>query len=155
PATGYFDVINDVRPGLTLKNQTFYDLLDHTKFSTYGFGADYRPWVIENKTSLDFTVKPSSTVVFKNTTGVAYRYSGVSAGESRGRGYQVIDRRDISLGALPNDRFQGPFNSNGAIGFNYFQEGSYGDAGGFMLTNVDIKGKLNLLGGIRVDHYTP
>ena len=68
-------------------------------------------------------------VSLQTSTGVAYRYSGVAAGESRGRGYQVIDRRDVSLGALANDRFQGPFNSNGQIPFNYFQDGSYGDTG--------------------------
>ena len=89
--------------------------MDHTKFSTYGFGADYRPWVIENKTSVDWTMRPSSAVTMQSTAGFAYRYPGVSAGESRGRGYQVIDRRDISLGALANDRFQGPFNSDGEI----------------------------------------
>lgn len=153
--TTYFDLVNEIRPGMTLKNQTFYDLLDHTKYSTYGFGADYRPWVIENKTSLDWTNRRSDSFVLQSTAGVAYRYSGVSAGESRGRGYQVIDRRDISIGALPNDRFQGPFNSAGQVTFNYFQEGSYGDTGLFLLSNLDYKKKLNILGGIRVDRYTP
>ena len=153
--TGYFDVINEVRPGLTFKNQTFYDVLDHTKYSTYGFGADYQPWVIENKTTVDFTVTPSSLVTLKNTGGFSYRHSGVSAGESRGRGYQVIDRRDISVGSLANDRFQGPFNSGGQVTFNYFQDGSYGDAGLFLLSNATIGKKLDVVGGFRVDRYTP
>ncbi len=153
--TGYFDVVHDVRPGLTLKNQTFYDLLDHTKYSTYGFGADYRPWVIENKTSVDFTVTPAPAVVFRSTGGFSYRYSGVSAGESRGRGYQVIDRRDISIGALPNDRFQGPFSSNGEVTFNYFQDGSYDDMGLFLLSNMTVADRLDIVGGIRLDRYTP
>ena len=153
--TTYFDLINEIRPGLTVKNQTFYDLMDHTKYSTYGFAADYRPWVIENKTSLDWTFSPASSFVLQNTAGVSYRYSGVSAGESRGRGYQVIDRRDISIGALANDRFQGPFNSGGQVPFNYFQDGSYGDTGLFLLSNLDIKKKLSILGGVRLDYYTP
>jgi len=153
--TSYFDLVNEIRPGLTLKNQTFYDLMDHTKYSTYGFGADYQPWVIENKTSVDWTARPSASLVMQNTAGLAYRYSGVTAGESRGRGYQVIDRRDISVGAQPNDRFQGPFNSNGQITFNYFQDGSYGDTGVFLMSSVDYKKKLNLLGGVRIDRYTP
>lgn len=153
--TSYFDLINEIRPGLTLKNQTFYDRLDHTKYSTYGFGADYQPWVIENKTSLDVTMQRAGAFVLQNTAGFAYRYSSVSAGESRGRGYQVIDRRDISIGAMPNDRFQGPFNSGGQVPFNYYQEGSYGDAGIFLLSNLDIKQKLSILGGVRIDRYTP
>ena len=41
--TAYFDIINEVAPGLTLKNQTFYDLLDHTKFSTYGSAPTTAP----------------------------------------------------------------------------------------------------------------
>ena len=153
--TTYFDLIHEVRPGLTFKNQTFYDVMDHTKYSTYGFAADYRPWVIENKTMVDWAVSPSESFVLQSTSGVAYRYSGVSAGESRGRGYQVIDRRDVSIGATPNDRFQGPFNSNGEVTFNYFQEGSYGDTGLFLLSNLDYKKKLNILGGVRLDYYTP
>ena len=55
----------------------------------------------------------------------------------------------------PNDRFQGPFNSNGEVTFNYFQEGSYGDTGLFLLSNLDYKKKLNILGGVRLDYYTP
>lgn len=153
--TSYFDAIHEIRSGLIFKNQTFYDLMDHTKYSTYGFGAAYRPWVIENKTSLDFTTHPTASLVLQNTAGVSYRYSRVTAGESRGRGYQVIDRRDISIGATPNDRFQGPFNSNGAIPFNYFQEGSYGNAGVFLLSNLTYKGRLDAVAGIRLDHYTP
>ena len=67
--TTYFDLIHEVRPGLTFKNQTFYDVMDHTKYSTYGFAADYRPWVIENKTMVDWAVSPSESFVLQSTSG--------------------------------------------------------------------------------------
>lgn len=153
--TAYLDVAHDVRPGVTVTNQTFFDRMNHQKFSTYGFGADYRPWVVENKTSLDFTFAAGPALVVKSTSGVAYRYSDVRAGESRGRGYQVIDRRDLSVGATPNDRFQGPFNSNGTIPFNYYQQGSYGDAGLFLLSSLAYRDRLEALLGVRFDRYTP
>ncbi len=152
-STAYFDVVNEIRPGLVFKNQTFYDRLDHTKFSTYGFGADYQPWVVENKSSVDFRMSRSAAAVLQNTAGFSYRYAGVKAGESRGRGYQVIDRRDISVGALPNDRFQGPFDDSN-ITYNYYQDGSYGNAGLFWLSNLTL-GPLDVVGGLRIDHYTP
>ena len=46
--TSYFDVVADLKPGLNFKNQTFYDGMDHKKYSSYGFGAAYNPWTIEN-----------------------------------------------------------------------------------------------------------
>jgi iron complex outermembrane receptor protein len=153
--TSYIDLIREIRPGLTFKTQTFYDRMDHAKYSTYGFGADYRPWVIENKTSLDFTFDRMGSLMVRNTAGASYRYSRVRAGESRGRGYQVIDRRDISIGATPNDRFQGPFNSNRTIPFNYYQAGSYGNAGAFLLSSLTYRERLDAVVGVRLDRYTP
>ncbi len=81
--TGYFDLIRDFKDGVTLKNQTFYDSLDHQKFSTYGFGANYTPNVIENKTSLELRSLPGNGLKAQTTGGFSYRYSDVTAGEER------------------------------------------------------------------------
>jgi iron complex outermembrane receptor protein len=152
--TGYFDLIRDIRPGFTFKNQTFYDDLNHQKFSTYGFAADYKPAVIENKTSLDYTFKAGKWLKAETTGGFSYRYSHVSAGEERTL-FQVIDRRDLSLGAQPNDRFASEFSTNGVWGFNYYQTGNFGDDGVFGLGRFTLFDKLTILQGIRYDHYNP
>ena len=51
--TAYFDVVGEIKPGVTFKNQSFYDRLNSQKFSSYGFGADYRPWTVENKSTAE------------------------------------------------------------------------------------------------------
>jgi iron complex outermembrane receptor protein len=152
--TGYFDLIRDVKDGVRFRNQTFYDSLDHQKFSTYGFGANYTPSVIENKSSLEYAFKAGRWLRAQTISGFSYRHSDVIAGEERTL-YQVIDRRDLSLGAQPNDRFAGVFNTNGAWGYNYFQKGSYGDSGLFGLGSFTLFDKLTILQGVRYDHYTP
>ncbi len=152
--TGYFDLIRDFREGFTLKNQSFYDSLSSQKFSTYGFAANYHPDVIENKTSLDYSFKHAKWLKVQTTSGFSYRYSHVWAGEERTL-YQVIDRRDISVGAQPNDRFASEFSTNGQWGFNYLQMGNYGDSGAFGLARVTLFDRLTILQGVRYDYYTP
>lgn len=152
--TGYFDIVRDFKEGLSIKNQSFYDSLNHSKYSTYGFSALYTPHVLENKTSLDYSFSPSKWFKVATTSGFSYRATEVAAGESRTL-YQVIDRTDLSTGPTPNTRFQGAFNSGGQWGFNYFQQGNYGDTGLFALTNVSIANKLTVLAGVRWDYFTP
>ena len=152
--TGYFDLIRDFKEGVTFRNQTFYDALSSQKFSTYGFGADYHPGVIENKTSFDFAFKLGHWLTAQTTSGFSYRYSHVWAGEERTL-YQVIDRRDISIGAQPDDRFASVFSTNGAWGYNYLQTGHYGDNGLFGLARMTLFDRLTVLQGVRYDYYTP
>jgi iron complex outermembrane receptor protein len=152
--TSYFDVVYDIKPGVSFKNQSFYDGMDHKKYSSYGFGAAYNPWTVENKSTLTFSWKPSTEVNLNAQTGFAFRHVAVAAGEERDR-YQVIDRRDLSIGATPNDRFQGPFNSNGQLSFNYFNAGSYNDVGTYWLSDLQLWTKLNATVGVRYDRYSP
>jgi iron complex outermembrane receptor protein len=152
--TAYFDLIRDFKEGVTFKNQTFYDALSSQKFSTYGFGANYHPGVIENKTSFDFAFKPAKWIKVQTTSGFSYRYTHVWAGEERTL-FQVIDRRDLSIGAQPDDRFASVFSTNGAWGYNYLQMGNYGDSGLFTLANITLFNKLTVLQGVRYDYYTP
>ncbi len=152
--TGYFDLIRDFKEGVRIKNQTFYDSLDHQKFSTYGFGANYTPSVIENKTSFDYSFKVGKWLKAQTTSGFSYRYTQSTAGEERTL-YQVIDRRDLSVGAQPNDRFASVFSTKGVWGYNYYQTGNYGDTGVFGLASLNLFNRLTILQGVRYDHYTP
>ncbi len=152
--TGYFDIDYDINANVHFKNQTFMDWMNHQKFSSYGFGAGYRPWTIENKSTINFDLAPRKWVMIKNVGGFSYRKVTVSAGEER-NDFQVVDRRDLSLGATANDRFAGPYNSGGKIAYQYFQTGNYGDAGLFWLSNVLFFNKLAVTGGVRFDRYSP
>lgn len=151
--TGYFDAIYDLKHGFVLKNQTFYDRMMHQKFSSYGFGADYRPWTVENKTSLTMEWKPAPFMVIHAVAGGGYRNVQVNAGEER-NWYQTVDRRDLSIGATPNDRFAGPFNSPD-IFFQYYQSGSIGDTGLFAMSDFLFWNKLAATVGVRYDRFSP
>jgi iron complex outermembrane receptor protein len=150
--TPYFDISYDISPKVHFKNQTFSDYLEHNKFSSYGFGAAYHPWTIENKSTIGFDYKPASWITAHILTGFAYRYVRVSAGEERNE-YQVVDRRDLSIGSTANDRFAGPFNSS--LPFQYYQNGNYGDTGLFWLSDINLGRHLSTTVGVRYDHYTP
>src|SRR5579871_444773 len=152
--TPYLDAVYDISPTLHFKNQTFGDWLNHNKYSSYGFGAGYRPWTVENKSTLSFDYKPTSKITAHILAGGGFRHVRVTAGEERNE-FQTVDRRDISIGATPNDRFVGPFNSDGTVYFQYFQTGSYGDLGAFGLSNVEIGSRLTATVGIRFDRYSP
>jgi len=152
--TPYLDVNYDFSPSVHFKNQTFGDYLQSQKFSSYGFGADYHPWTIENKSTISFDYKPISWMRAQILAGGGYRHVRVTAGEERNE-YQVVDRRDLSIGSTVNDRFSGPYNSNGLINYQYFQDGSYGDIGLFWLSDISLGSKLTATVGLRFDRYSP
>jgi iron complex outermembrane receptor protein len=152
--TPYFDVNVDISPNVHFKNQTFADWLDHQKFSSYGFGAGYRPWTIENKSTFSLDLKFTPKITAHVLSGFDYRHVQVSAGEERNE-FQTVDRRDLSIGATPNDRFVGPFNSQGLVYFQYFQKGEYGDVGGFALSEIALGPRLTATVGLRFDRYSP
>lgn len=153
-ATAYFDVNYDVNSNVNFVNQTFMDWMNHQKFSSYGFGAGYRPWTIENKTTGKFEYRPSKWMTTRSIGGFSFRKVTVSAGEER-NDFQVVDRRDLSVGATPNDRFAGPYNSGSRISYQYFQTGNYTDAGLFWLTDLMFYNKLGVTAGVRFDRYSP
>ncbi|WP_414662032.1 TonB-dependent siderophore receptor [Horticoccus sp. 23ND18S-11] len=151
--TAYFDVTKTSGDSLTLKNQSFYDYMNHTKYSSYGFTADYLAMAFENKTTATIQAKPSANTVLDGVFGVSWRYSSGDERESRGRGYQVLDRRDISVGASGNDRFEGAHTGSANVPYNWRQIGAFTDLGAFALVDTTIAGKLGFIGSARWDRY--
>jgi iron complex outermembrane receptor protein len=151
--TGFFDIEFDLAPDFSVKNQTFYDQMDHQKYSSYGFTADYEAYVFENKTSLSWKTSPSDSLDISTISGVSYRYSDGDEKESRGRGFQVLDRRDISAGATGNDRFEGAHTGTGNVPYNWVQRGDFSDLGAFALIDMTYAKRLNLILSGRYDLY--
>ncbi len=151
--TGYFDITKRFSPDLSLKNQTFYDSMNHTKYSSYGFTADYRAMAFENKTTANFTFSPKPQLKIDLVGGFALRYSDGDERESRGRGYQVLDRRDLSRGATANDRFEGAYTGTFNVPYNWRQIGHFSDFGVFTLVDATYREKLNFIFSARYDAY--
>lgn len=151
--TGFFDITKTFPNEATLKNQSFYDSMNHTKYSSYGFTADYVDVVFENKTSYHYKFEPTKGTVVDNLVGASYRYTSGDERESRGRGYQVLDRRDISYGATPNDRFEGAYDGTGNVPYNWRQIGTSSDFGIFGLVDTTFAEKWSLILSGRWDAY--
>lgn len=152
--TGYFDLVwgDAETDGWSIKNQSFYDTMDHQKYSSYGFTADYESMVFENKTTLTGNFTPTEWLALEAVGGYAWRYSDGIEKESRGRGWQMLDRRDISAGATPNDRFEGA-QMSGGVPYNWVQDGDFSNGGVFGLLNAHFGERLDVVVGGRWDSY--
>jgi iron complex outermembrane receptor protein len=151
--TGYLDLIYTPSDVFTIKNQTFYDDIDHLKFSSYGFTAAYDQWVFENKTTMNLKLQPVSALKLEVVGGASWRKSVGLERESRGRGFQVLDRRDISVGATANDRFEGAHSGTGNVPYNWQEDGQHTDLGVFGVIDATIAERVTLILGGRTDYY--
>jgi iron complex outermembrane recepter protein len=150
--TGFFDITKTFSRDVSVKNQSFYDSMNHTKYSSYGFTADYRAMAFENKTTMSWRTKAGENTLIDTVFGGSWRYSSGDERESRGRGYQVLDRRDISAGASGNDRFEGAFTGTGNVPYNWRQIGDFSDLGAFALFDATF-GRLGVIASGRFDYY--
>lgn len=150
--TGYFDLIYQLPGDWLIKNQTFYDQMDHEKYSSYGFTARYRDHVFENKTTLSGQYSPNSWLSLSPVIGFSVREVWGLEEEARDT-YQSIDRRDISYGATGNDRFESALDGTGNVPWNWYQNGGHSDLGAFGVLDAQIAGKLTAIVGGRWDDY--
>jgi iron complex outermembrane receptor protein len=150
--TGFFDFVKQVTPDATLKNQSFYDSQNHTKYSSYGFAADYQQYVLENKTTLDWKTQPIDSLKLNYIVGGSLRYTEGDEQEYRSNDHQALDRRDISFGATGNDRFARP-GTFGAGTYEWQQRGHFTDVGAFASIDATYREKLNLILSGRFDNY--
>jgi iron complex outermembrane receptor protein len=151
--TGFFDITKTFSPDASLKNQSFYDSMNHTKYSSYGFTADYTDVVFENKTTLHYKFELAKGTVLDTISGFSYRYTSGDERESRGRGYQVLDRRDLSYGPTGNDRFEGAYTGTGNVPYNWRQIGTSSSYGIFGLLDTTWQEKFSLILSARWDNY--
>lgn len=150
--TFYFDVSKEFSRDLTFKNQSFYDAMNHQKYSSYGFTADYEAMAFENKTSFELRSFFGDALTLHTVGGVSFRYSEGEERESRGRGFQVLDRRDISQPATANDRFEGAHTQTGNVPYNWVQIGNFSDLGVFGLVD-GTAGDFGFILSARWDRY--
>ena len=154
--TFYFDLIRDMGNGTELKNQSFYESMDHYKYSSYGFTADFDSYVWEDKLSFSFPITLGDASL-SNTAGLDYRYyNGI---DSEAYADEIFDRRDLSVGATPNDSFDA-----GHKGLVQIAPGEYlrnyssqnysvtKDTGAFLMSDIAWH-NFDLTLGYRSDYY--
>jgi iron complex outermembrane receptor protein len=139
------------------KLEMFYDSLSNDRFVSYGFPASYRTQIYELRLSDNFAWDGFGGALKTNSVaGASYRYTHGIGKESFNVGVIALDRRDISVGAMPNDIIDSPFNVDppGAIGLGWDNDvrTSTANAGLFLTSDIDWKNLSLILGG-RYDAY--
>jgi iron complex outermembrane recepter protein len=148
--TLYFDLVDHLPGGATLKNQSFSDFMDHLKYSSYGFTARYKEYVFENRTTYDGSFELGDALRVRDVGGFAFRYTSGDEGEDRDD-FQVENREDISVGPTPNTSFQGAY--LGGIPYNWRQIGASGDWGAFGLAEATLWDRVTATVSGREDRF--
>jgi iron complex outermembrane receptor protein len=91
-----------------LKLQLFYDDQENKRFVSYGYPAWFDSSVWEARASYAFK-RDVGAVSTETIVGASYREFDGRRRESFNSGMIAIDRRDISVGAQPNDIIDSPF----------------------------------------------
>jgi iron complex outermembrane receptor protein len=151
--TAYADLARRIGEG-TLKLQVFYDALQNSRFVSYGFPADYDAHAVEGRisysTPFDLGALTGSVV-----GGASWRrYAGAGL-ESFNGGNISLDRRDLTVGATPNDILDDPFSTEpGGVGLTWESavHSRWRDAGLFGVADLNW-GRLGLTLGGRYDDY--
>jgi iron complex outermembrane receptor protein len=152
--TAYLDLVRDAGGGV-LKFQLFYDQLENSRFVSYGFPAQYGARALEGRVSYARTIT-AGPVSAQTIVGVSTRDYRARRRESFNSGLIALDRRDLTVGATPNDTIDSPFDSEpGGIGVGWENDiGSrWRQTGAFATADITLPARFGLLLGGRIDHY--
>jgi len=152
--TGFVEAARPLGDG-TLKLQAFFDTLANDRFVSYGFPGSYRTQIGEVRARYDLK-REIGAVKTQTVAGVSYRYVHAHGKESYNSGVIALDRRDITVGAQPNDIIDSPFNIDppGVVGLGWENDitTNTSDAGAFVTTDAAWN-NFDLTVGGRYDAY--
>ncbi|HUO03055.1 MAG TPA: TonB-dependent receptor [Rhizomicrobium sp.] len=154
--TGFAELSRSLNGDDRIRLQGFVDTLANDRFVSYGFPASYRTLIGETRVRYDFT-EDFGRLTLMNVVGASYRYVGAIGKESFNSGVIALDRRDISMPALPNDIFASPFAilpaGQEGLGWENNVHSTTADAGAFATSDIAWDKDLNLILGGRYDAY--
>jgi len=154
--TLYFDLAKRFDDDSVLKLQLFYDDQENKRFVSYGYPAWFDSHVWEARASYAFK-REFGSVSTATIVGAGYREFEGRRRESFNSGLIAIDRRDISVGAQPNDIIDSPFSAEpaGVQGLEWENDnrGTWSQTGLFFTSDVKFGQRLTLTLGGRYDWY--
>jgi iron complex outermembrane receptor protein len=152
--TAFLELRRDLG-GDSLRLQLFGDALDNDRFVSYGFPASVRVRIGEARLRYDFD-RYWGDIAARTVVGASYRHTSARNRQSFNSGVIALDRRDLTVGAMPNDILDSPFNTDapGVLGLGWESdlESSIGNAGLFAYSDLS-HGRLHLLLGGRYDDF--
>jgi iron complex outermembrane receptor protein len=147
--TLYAGVSRVFESGGKLKFEGFLNTLDSENYQSYGFGSKYMSTLSEQRITYtqDFTTGP---LEWKTVSGVSHRFTHAHVQGSLNDFVISEDRRDLSVGPTPDDRFNNPF----AAGYSWATDvtSKIHNYGVFMLGDATW-GPVSLTIGGRSDKY--
>ncbi|MDP2595699.1 TonB-dependent siderophore receptor [Alteromonas stellipolaris] len=168
--TAYLDFTNYLSDDMTWKNQFYYDYMDHTKFQSWGFTADYPgAEAMEFRSSLNFeTFHDNATI--QHITGISIRNEDLDYNHAYYD--ETFDFRDIIVGPTPDDRIDwavddpyedatiiydedgNPTGIDGTVRRNYNEEqvSTMLNAGLFYIADITLE-SWSILLGARYDYF--
>ena len=168
--TAYADITQSFNSRSTWKTELFYDSMDHTKYQSWGFTADYPDAKIyELRSSYRFKLGEETSGA-NTVVGLNFRREDLELKHAFFD--ETFDFRDLTLGPLPNDRIspavdnplaavtlgvdeQGrPIIVEGIAqrNFNLHEISTLRNSGIFALSDIHVK-RLHLLLGARYDNF--
>src|SRR6185437_4929066 len=111
--TGFVELARALGDDDKIRLQGFVDTLSNDRFVSYGFPGYYRTLIGETRMRYAFS-RDRGPITTNNIIGASYRYVHPIGKESFNSGVIALDRRDISVGAMPNDIIDSPFNTDPA-----------------------------------------
>lgn len=153
--TGYFDLTKKF-DNSTLKAELFYDNSDARVFVTYGFAARAKATAFEARLTYHHKLDISDAVKLEFYTAASHRNYNALAQANYNGGFVVLDRRDLSVGAMPNDILDSPFSNepgNIGIGWEINQKSRIKTTGIAGVLDLTLWDALSVNGSGRYDHY--
>ncbi|WP_417591230.1 TonB-dependent siderophore receptor [Parasphingorhabdus sp.] len=154
--TGYFDLTKTF-DNSTLKAQLFYENVDARVFVSSGFATQIDSAVFEARLTYQHKFEISDAVKLEFFTAASHRIYDALAQANYNGGFLTLDRRDISVGAMPNDILDSPFSSEpGNIGIEWErnQESRIKTTGLAGVLDLTLWDALSINGSGRYDHYS-
>ena len=156
--TGFVELARDFGEDGKLSLQAFVDTLENDRFVSYGFPGSYRTEIGETRARYDFRLTGfDGELTSQSLVGASYRYVHAIGKESYNSGVIALDRRDISVPAMPNDIIASPFTAVApgslALGWENDVRSNTNDAGLFVTSDIAWKHGLDLTLGGRYDAY--
>lgn len=149
--TAYLDFVYTLPSGSVLKNQMFFDTYETDNYASYGFSGRFDAAVFENRLSLQFKAAAGDTFKSDNVVGVSGRYFDGTGLNAFGQGMQHADRRDLSIGATPNDRLMPAYSGERSWSLN--EDSRVLDLGAFWQGSLNLGERLSFLAGARADSF--
>ncbi len=150
--TAYLD-LNKELDGSAISLELFYDRIDGDLYVSTGFAAQQEMEVFEARAGYEASIEFGNWVTTDIFVTASHRIYDSELRENFLSGYLVVDRRDLSVGALGNDVFDSPFTGEaGGIAWDSNFDSEWTDTGIALVTDWKI-GALSLLLGGRFDDY--